>query len=90
MTPASRVIILSEYGIEPADERIVVTRNYADFAILAETFARRSRPLAGILFLPSSLAHNDVAGHVPALLAWIDDAGAENPVRGTFGWLSQG
>lgn len=71
--------------------RIVVTRNYGDVAVLARAYARRDRrdrSFPGVLFLPTSLPHGDVGGHVRAIEAWIDEhAGGELPVRDGFGWV---
>lgn len=68
--------------------RIVVTRNYGDFAVLARAYARRGRSFPGVLFLPTSLPQADAGAHVRAIEAWIDEhAGGELAVRDGFGWV---
>lgn len=71
------------------EERIVVTRNYRDFAPLAEAYARRGTPFPGILFYASSVRQSDVGHHVRSLREWIEEAEArdDNPVRNGIGWL---
>ena len=72
-----------------ADGRIVVTRNYADFARLIEAYRREQRAFPGVLFLPISLAAGDVGGHVHAVEAWLDaHSGEESPLANGFGWLA--
>jgi predicted nuclease of predicted toxin-antitoxin system len=97
------VLHVGEVGLSEADDpaifhwatrerRVIVTRNYCDFAPLVEAFARKGDPFPGVLFYPSSIAHSDVNSHVRALLGWV--AAAErfgrNPVESTFGWLQGG
>ncbi len=68
--------------------RVVVTRNYGDFRVLARAYARRGRSFPGVLFLPTSLPQADVGAHVRAIEAWIDEhAGGELPIRDGFGWV---
>lgn len=70
--------------------RIVVTRNYADFAPLVEEANRQGVSFPGILFLAPSLRPSDAGAHVRAIEDWCAAAAATggNPVRDTFGWLS--
>jgi predicted nuclease of predicted toxin-antitoxin system len=95
------VIHVTEVGLTGADDgavfdwarregRIVVTRNYQDFAPLVEEAVRQALSFPGVLFLARSLSQSDVGGQVRALERWIAAADAEraNPVEGTFGWLS--
>lgn len=72
--------------------RIIVTRNYRDFAVLAEGAARRGLPFPGVLFLAPSIPQSDPGSHVRALEAWIRRVEAEggSPVYGSFGWLGPG
>ena len=94
------VLHVGEVGLSGADDpaifhwaiqekRVIVTRNYCDFAPLVEAFARKGDPFPGVLFFSSSIAHSDVGSHVRALLGWV--AGAErlgrNPVESSLGWL---
>lgn len=68
--------------------RIVVTRNYQDFAPLVEAYNRRGRSFPGVLFLPTSLPQGDAGEHVRRLEAWMErHEGTGNPIRDTFGWL---
>ncbi len=69
-----------------AEERIVVTRNYRDFAMLVEAYRAQGKPFAGVLFLPISLSHADVGAHVRAVEEWVAvRGGEENPVADGFG-----
>jgi predicted nuclease of predicted toxin-antitoxin system len=72
-----------------AEDRIVVTRNYRDFAPLAEAYARQGADFPGVLFYATSVRPSDVGHHVRALRAWIDHAEERggNPVRNGIGWL---
>lgn len=72
------------------EHRIVVTRNYQDFAPLTQALASRGESFPGVLFYPSSIRPSDVDGHVKALLAWVRQASISevNPVANGFGWLS--
>lgn len=69
------------------DGRVVVTRNYQDFAPLAEELARRGRDVPGVLFLSPAIPPSDLGAHVRALTAWTKAAGDGNPVRNTYGWV---
>ena len=75
-----------------ADEgRIVVTRNYRDFAPLVEAYRARNEHFTGVLFVPISIAGGDVGAHVRGIERWVDAHGSgENPVADTFGWLGAG
>lgn len=94
------VVHVAEVGLSQADDadilawaarenRIVVTRNYRDFAPLVEVYVRRGTPFPGVLFYAGSVRQGDVGHHVHALRAWIDAAEATggNPVMNGIGWL---
>lgn len=82
--PTDRDVL--EYAREHG--RIVVTRNYRDFAVLGRAYARRGRSFPGILLLPTSLPQGDVGAHVRAIEAWIDEHAAGGlPIRDGFGWV---
>lgn len=70
--------------------RILVTRNYKDFAPLVEMLNRRGERFPGVLFVSSAIGHADVGAHVRAVQAWLrrreED---EGDVTGTFGWLGR-
>jgi predicted nuclease of predicted toxin-antitoxin system len=74
--------------------RIVVTRNYRDFAMLVEAYRARGTPCPGVLFLPVSLSQADVGAHVRMVAEWIaTHAGADvdhSPVADRFAWLTVG
>lgn len=70
--------------------RVVVTRNYRDFAPLARAMAERDEAFPGVLFLSPALPGSDLAGHVRALRRWCERAGDGNPVEGGVGWLGPG
>ena len=95
------VLHVSEAGLAEADDadiflwaggagRIVVTRNYRDFAPLVEAFARRGEAFPGVLFLASSLLENDPGAHVRALEAWVAEVRATgvNPAHSSMAWLA--
>lgn len=94
------VVHVAEVGLSEADDaeilawateedRIVVTRNYRDFAPLVDAYGRKSLFFPGVLFYATSVRHSDVGHHVRALREWIGDAAASehNPVRNGIGWL---
>lgn len=73
-----------------AERRIMVTRNYRDFAPLAKAYARHGRTFPGVLFLATSIRQSDTGRHVHALHEWIRlarERGA-NPVENGVDWLS--
>lgn len=89
------VVHVSEVGLAEADDptilawaraenRIVVTRNYQDFAPLVQAYGKRGVSFPGVLFIASSIRHADVGHHVRTLREWIDAAEARgtNPARG--------
>lgn len=68
--------------------RILVTRNYKDFAPLVEMLSRRGERFPGVLFVSPSIAQHDVGAHLRAVEAWLDRReDHEADVTGTFGWL---
>jgi predicted nuclease of predicted toxin-antitoxin system len=90
----------AEVGLAAADDadllawavrhdRIVVTRNYRDFAPLVGVYARRGVAFPGVLFYASSIRQSDTGSHVRAVREWIREATATdaNPVEGGLGWL---
>lgn len=71
-----------------SEGRILVTRNYPDFAALARAYAHRGRNFPGVLFLPHSVLQGDVGGHVRRIEEWVERHRDEgNPLRNTYGWL---
>jgi predicted nuclease of predicted toxin-antitoxin system len=94
------VVHVAEVGLSEADDaeilawsidqgRIVITRNYQDYAPLASIYAERGLAFPGILFLATSVPQADAGRHVQSLLAWIEaaDQAGHNPVASTYGWL---
>ncbi|MGH7475253.1 MAG: DUF5615 family PIN-like protein [Longimicrobiales bacterium] len=94
------IVHVAEVGLSEADDpeilgwaaqegRIVVTRNYRDFAPLVEAYAKQGIPFAGVLFYASSVRPSDVGHHVRALHEWIRGAteAGGNPARNGLGWL---
>lgn len=67
--------------------RVVVTRNYQDFAPLVEALVERSEPFPGVLLLSPAILASDLSGHVRAVRRWCKLAGEENPVENTLGWI---
>lgn len=77
---------IMRWGIE--QDRIVVTRNYQDFAPLVQSLAGRGMSFPGVLFLSTSVRQNDVGAHVRAIRGWITAfAGGDTSVAGSFAWL---
>lgn len=94
------VVSVAEVGLGEADDpdilawaarenRIVVTRNYRDFAPLVEAYAKRGISFPGVLFYSSSVRHSDVGYHVRALREWITQAeeADRNAVQNSLGRL---
>lgn len=91
---------VTEVGLAGADDaaiirwaqregRIIVTRNYRDFAPLANALARRKDFFPGVLFFSASVPQGDIDAHVRSLIAWITTAaaGGTNPVQNSYAWL---
>lgn len=94
------VLHAAEVGLSEADDpelfawavdqgRIIVTRNYQDFAPLVSAHAEKGLSFPGVLFIATSVPQADVGDHVRSLLAWIQAAveAGYNPVANSFGWL---
>lgn len=88
----------SDVGLADADDltlllcaaeagRIVVTRNYQDFAPLARALTERGESFPGVLFLSPAIPQSDLSAHVRAVRRWCREAGEENPVENTVGWI---
>ena len=78
--------VVLEHAIE--EDRILVTRNYRDFAPLVDGLNRLGRSLPGVLFLPTSVPQNDPGAHVRAIENWLRDCPpGSNPVENTYLWL---
>lgn len=80
-----------------AERRIVVTRNYRDFARLIEAYRAHGWSFPGVLFLLASLSQADTDAHVRPIEAWIaaqaeaDPAGADvgrSLITDGFGWIT--
>jgi hypothetical protein len=95
------VVHVTAVGLSGADDpvdlrwaqregRMIVTRNYRDFAPLARALASRREHFPRVLFYPTSTRHSDVDGHANSLLARIRTAVAAraNPVADGYGWLA--
>lgn len=67
--------------------RVVVTRNYQDFAPLARALAEKGEAFPGVLFLSPAIPQADLSAHVRAIRRWCERAGDGNPVENAFGWL---
>lgn len=67
--------------------RVVVTRNYQDFAPLARALSERGEPYPGVLFLSPAIPGSDLAAHVRAVRRWCREAGGDNPVENGVGWI---
>jgi predicted nuclease of predicted toxin-antitoxin system len=94
------VVHVAEVGLSEADDpeilawavdqgRIVVTRNYQDFALLVSAYAEKGLAFPGVSFIATSVPQADAGHHIRALLAWIEaaDQAGHNPVASTYGWL---
>lgn len=51
--------------------RILLTRNYTDFAPLLETLSRREDAFRGVLFFSSGIPWSDVDAHLRSVRAWL-------------------
>ena len=68
--------------------RILLTRNYKDFAPLVEKWAQAKVGFPGVLFIATSIPQADAGAHVRALKAWVEKAGeGVHWVENTYGWL---
>lgn len=68
--------------------RIVITRNYQDFAPLVQNLASRGVGFPGVLFLSTSIRQGDVGAHVRAIHGWMEAfAAGDTSVTGGFAWL---
>ena len=94
------VVHVAEVGLSGADdpvifawavdeERIIVTRNYQDFAPLVNAYAAKGLSFPGVLFFATSVSQADAGHHVRSLLAWIQTAtqAGHNPVASSYGRL---
>jgi predicted nuclease of predicted toxin-antitoxin system len=91
------VVHVAEVGLSKAEdaeifawamgeERIIVTRNYRDFAPLVELHAREGVSFPGVLFYATSVPASDVGHHVRALRDW-SKAADTHPVTNGLAWL---
>ena len=91
---------VAEVGLSEADDaaifawavdegRIIVTRNYQDFAPLVSAYAEKGRSFPGVLFIATSVPQADAGDHVRSILAWMEAAvqAGHNPVANSLGWL---
>lgn len=68
--------------------RVVATRNYQDFAPLAQGLVRQGVSFPGVLFLATSIRQDDAGAHVRAIEEWCATfAAGETSVTNSFGWL---
>lgn len=74
-----------EYAVR--ERRILLIRNYRDFAPLAEAYSKRSVPFPGVLFIAASIGQADAGAHVAALEDFAARNQRGNPVENTYGWL---
>ena len=94
------VVHVAEVGLSEADDpeifawsidpgRIIVTRNYQDFAPLVSAYAERGLAFPGVLFIATSVPQADAGHHIRSLLAWNKAAAqaGHNPVASSHGWL---
>lgn len=71
-----------------AQDRVVVTRNYCDFAPLVQNLAATGVPFPGVLFLATSIRQNDIGAHVRSIEAWVTAyAAGDTSVTNSFSWL---
>jgi hypothetical protein len=91
---------VAEAGLSEADDadilawalrenRIVVTRNYRDFAPLVDAYGRNGVSFPGVLFFATSVRQSDAGHHVRSLQEWIHSASraGTSPVQNGRGWL---
>ena len=70
--------------------RIIVTRNYQDFAPMVAHANREGTAFPGVLFYAPSILQSDTGAHVKALEEWIGRAreSSRSPAENTFAWVS--
>ncbi|MBT4498472.1 MAG: DUF5615 family PIN-like protein [Gemmatimonadetes bacterium] len=68
--------------------RILLTRNYRDFAPLVEKRSSSGVSFPGVLFIATSVPQADIGAHIRALKRWSEgmERGA-NLIEKTYGWL---
>ena len=72
-----------------SEGRVLLTRNYRDFAPLVERWAAAREDFPGVLFIATSIPQADVDAHVRALKRWGEDAReGGHQIENTYGWLS--
>jgi predicted nuclease of predicted toxin-antitoxin system len=94
------VVHAAEVGLASADDpallrwaqregRIVVTRNYRDFAPLVKVLLAKRDAFPGVLFIATSVRHSDVRAHVRGLSEWLRIAEREGwtAVPGGYAWV---
>jgi predicted nuclease of predicted toxin-antitoxin system len=79
---------LLEYARE--DDCLIVTRNYAGFARLAEAYLQDGRDFPGILFISADVDPRDMDAHVEVVERWLaatDQAPGGLPDRNRYVWI---
>ncbi|HXC25394.1 MAG TPA: DUF5615 family PIN-like protein [Gemmatimonadaceae bacterium] len=68
--------------------RIVITRNYRDYAPIAQRLAKEQTSFPGFIALPYTIPLGDVGSQLRAILQWVDGCPAgKNPAANTLLWL---
>lgn len=71
------------------EDRILVTRNYRDFAPLVEMLQRRGESFPGLLFLSPGIPQNEPGSHLRALETWLERrTSGSAQLKGTFQWIT--
>lgn len=71
--------------VAQSQDRVLLTRNYRDFAPLVSDWVQRKESFPGVLFFSYSIGPNDIGAHIRALKAWLE---SDADVANTYGWLS--
>ncbi|MGH7540216.1 MAG: hypothetical protein ACRELC_04380 [Gemmatimonadota bacterium] len=82
---AADPVLLLQAAVE--DECALVTRNYHDFARLAEAYRAAGRRVPLLLFLAPEVPTGDVRAQAAAIETWLEEAG-DDPVPGPV-WVGR-
>lgn len=70
------------------DERIVITRDYADFGALVDLYIQWDIAFPGVLFISPSIPHGESGILLHAIENWIELCkSGQRSVHNTAGWL---
>lgn len=72
-----------------SDNRILLTRDYADFGVLISLYNQQGIEFPGVLFISPSIPQGDVGALLQAVESWIQHYDAdERSIQNTAEWLT--